>query len=325
LLTTLSSLSPSWIIFASQEKAPQLALQSKEKLLLLENTFDLKPAITVSERRANILMIDESAGRVKEKYSIPVNELAEKKIEMSHFSIELIRKLRPSLDKNLPQITKFGTKKGLLEFTKGVPGDALDPNDPKDLSLFLDLLVNLNKISIDENEIRRIPKFFDVRSRLSELTKTHGLTSRVEDLLGRAQIIHGDLDKRNILLHERKPRIPVLIDFEHAKVGPAVFNWYDFLLRNFVMYGGQYPIKTSIVQERCRKLPGNMEAKAMLNRLTVKFLEACSVPLALHGELTALYMSYLCQDPIVLEPDAVVDALKFMDLESTLRHSRVQI
>jgi len=321
LLTTLSSLSPSWIIFASQEKPPQLALQSKKRILLLEKNGDLKPAITVSERRANILMIDESSGRVKEKYAIPVNELAEKKIEMSHFSIELIRKLRPSLDKNLPQITKLMTKKGLLEFTKGVPGDAMDPNHPQDVSLLLDVLVDLNKISIDENEIRRIPKPFDIRSRLSQLAKTHGLTGPIEDLLGRAQIIHGDLDKRNILLHGGKPRVPVLIDFEHAKVGPALLNWYDFLLRNLVIYGGQYPIKTSIVQERCHRLPGNKKAKTMLNSLTARYLEACGVSLALHSQLTALHMSYLCQDPVVSEPDAVISSLKLIDLESTLSHS----
>jgi ubiquinone/menaquinone biosynthesis C-methylase UbiE len=324
-LKLLSFFSPSWIIFASQGRKPQLALQSEEALLNIENNPDLKPAITINERRANIFAIDESSSRLKEKYAIPVNELAEKKIEMSHLSIELIRKLRPSLSKNLPEISKFNTKQGLLEFTKAVPGDPLDPNDPMDVSLLLDLLVDLNKISIGEKDIRRIPKPFDVRSRFSELAKTHGLTEPIEDLLGRAQIIHGDLDKRNILLNGGKPRLPVLIDFEHAKVGPAVLNWYDFLLRNFVIYGGQYPIKTSIVQERCRRLPGNKNAKVMLNSLTAKFLEACSVPLALHSELTALYMSYLCQDPLVSEPDAVVSALKLIDLESTLCHSRLQI
>jgi ubiquinone/menaquinone biosynthesis C-methylase UbiE/uncharacterized protein YbaR (Trm112 family) len=312
-LKTLSSFSPSWIFFASQEGTPELALQSNEKSIILETNQDLKPAITLNERRANIFMIDELSGRLKGKYAIPITQLAEKKTEMSHVSVELIRKLRPSLGKNLPEISKYRTKRSLLEFTKGLPGEPLDPNDPKDVSLFLDLLVDLNRISIDENEIQHIPEAFDVRSRLKELAKAHGLSKGIEDLLGRAQIIHGDLDKRNILLDERKPRSPVLIDFEHAKVGPAVLNWYDFLLRNFVIYGGQYPIKTTIILKRCRRLPGNKEAKKTLNKLTANFLEACGVSLALHGHLIALHMSYLCQDPLVSDPEDIIRHLKSTD------------
>jgi len=81
------------------------------------------------------------------------------------------------------------------------------------------------------------------------------------------------------------------------------------------------PIKTSIVQERCHRLPGNKKAKTMLNSLTARYLEACGVSLALHSQLTALHMSYLCQDPVVSEPDAVISSLKLIDLESTLSHS----
>lgn len=309
-LRTLSAFSPSWIIFASQEGTPQLALQRKAGLLILETSPDLIPAITLNDRRANIFMVDELSGRLEGKYTIPVNESAERKMEMSHFYIELIRKLRPSLSKNLPEISEFSTPKGLLEISKAVPGDPLDPNDPEDVSLLLEVLVDLNKISIDEHEIRRIPKSFDMRSRLSDLAKTYGLAEWVKDLLGKAQIIHGDLDKRNILLHGGKSRSPVLIDFEHAKVGPAVLNWYDFLLRNFVIYGGQYPIKTSIVLKRCRRLPGNRKANKMLTRLTANFLNACGVSFTLHGQLVALYMSYLCQDPVVTDPDDIINHLK---------------
>lgn len=314
LLKLLSLFSPSWIIFASQERAPQLALQSKETLITIETDPDLKPAITINERRANIFVIEKSSGRLKGKYAIPVNEWATRKIEMSHYTVALIRKLCPSLSKNLPEISKYSTKYGLLEYTKAVPGVTLDPRESKDLNPILDLLVTLNEISLNENEIQGIPGSFDIRGPLSGLAKRHGLTGKIQDLLKRAQILHGDLDRRNILLSKVKPRMPVLIDFEHAKIGPAVLNWYDFVLRNFVIYGGQYPLETSVVMERCRKLPGNENAKSVLNRLTVKFLEACQVPLSLHSQLTALYMSYLCQDPVVTEPEVIISALRSMDL-----------
>jgi ubiquinone/menaquinone biosynthesis C-methylase UbiE len=317
-LKILSSFSPSWIIFASQRSTPQLALQGKEKLIYLETERHLAAAIALNERRANIFMIDESSGALKGKYAIPVNQLAQKKIEMSHVSIELIRKLRPSLSKNLPEISNYGTKQSLLEFTKGIPGNPLNPNKPEDVTPLIHLLMELSKVSIDENEMQRIPESFDVRSRLKELANTHGLSKRIVDLLGRPQIIHGDLEKRNILFCGAKPRLLVLIDFEHAKVGPGVLNWYDFLLRNFVTYGGQYPIKTSTILKRCRRLPGNKGAKEVLNRSTASFLEACGVSLALHGQLIALHMSYLCQDPVVTDPGYIISQLKSTNFHISL-------
>jgi hypothetical protein len=137
----------------------------------------------------------------------------------------------------------------------------------------------------------------------------------MQNLLQKAQIIHGDFNNRNILVSRVEPRRAVIIDFEHAKIGPAVFNWYDFLLRNFVIYGGRYPIKTSVVLERCNKLGGNQKAYPALNKLTAKFLNACQVPVTLHGQLTLLYLGYLCQDPIVTNPEAVFRALLSMDFE----------
>jgi hypothetical protein len=318
LLKTLSSFSPAWIILASQKGSPSLALQTAEKSIILETNQDLKPAITLNERRANIFMIDESSGRLKVKYAIPITPLAEKKIEMSHATVELIRKLRPSLGKNLPEISKHRTKKSLLEFTKGISGEPLDPNNPQQVSLLVDLLADFGKVSIDENEMQRIPETFDVRGLLTELAKACGLTQLIEHMLGRAQIIHGDLDKRNILLHEANPPFLVLIDFEHAKVGPGVLNWYDFLLRNFLFYEGQLPIKANVILKRCRRLPGNKDAKETLNRLTAKFLESCGVSLALHGQLIALYMSYLCRDPVVSDFEHIIRHLKSTDFNINL-------
>jgi len=317
-LRTISSFSPSWIIFASQEGPPKLALQSKEKSISLETERNLKATITVNERRASIFMIDESSGRLKGKYAIPLNQLAEKKMEMSRVSIELIRKLRPSLSGNLPEISTFSTQEGLLEFTKGIPGEPLDPNNPEQVSSLVDLLADFSKVSIDENEMRRIPETFDVRGLLTELANSYGLTQLNDDMLGRAQIIHGDLEKRNILLHGAYPPLLVLIDFEHAKVGPGVLNWYDFLLRNFLLYEGQLPIKANIILKRCLRLPGNKDAKETLNRLTAKFLEACGVSLALHGQLIALHMSYLCRDPVVTEPEHIINHLKSTDFNINL-------
>ena len=317
----LSFFSPSWIIFASQGRKPQLALQSDEKLLKIENNPDLKPAISINERRANIFVIDEPSGWLREKYSIPVNEWATKKIEMSSRFITLIRKLCPSLNESVPEISTYSTSHGLVEYTKAAQGSPLDLKDPRHLDILVEFLMSFCEISIPLDEIQGIPQAFDMRASLSEIAETNGFAGRMQEVLKKSQIVHGDLSNGNILFSKAMPRQPIIIDFEHAKVGPAVLNWYDFLLRNFVLYGGRFPIDGMVVLKRCRNLPGNKNSDPFLSKLTAKFLNFCQIPLDLHGQLTVLYMSYLCRDPVVSEPDAVVSALKLMDLESTLPHS----
>ena len=314
-LKTVRFFSPSWIIFASRECSPDLALQSEERPLTIENNQDTRSAITVTARRVGIFLVDEISGRLNGKYTIPVNELAERKIDMTHLTTELIRRVHPSLKESVAEASKHRTGHGSVEFTKGVSGAPLDTRDPKDLASLVDLLVSLDEISLHgADELARIPIPFDVRGLLYELAVTHGLSDKIRDLSRKAQIIHGDLESTNILIDAgTPPHQPVLIDFEHAKVGPAVLNWYDFLLRNYVIYGGRYPLNTRTILKRCRRLPGNTEASAMLNGLTARFLEACGVPLALHGELTALYMAYLCQDPVVADPESVISYLKSID------------
>lgn len=307
--------SPSWIVFASQKKTPQLGLKGKEDFIAIKDSKHANLALVITNRRASIFRIESPSGRPQGKYTIPINEWAAKKIVMSQSCVKLIGKLRPSLNDNLPRISIYFTKSGLFEYTKAVSGAPLNPRDPKDLNLFFDFVVALSQFSVPENEIQATPEEFDIRDTLSASAKKQGLTKNMQNLLQKAQIIHGDFNNRNILVSRVEPRRAVIIDFEHAKIGPAVFNWYDFLLRNFVIYGGRYPIKASVVLERCHKLAGNQKAYPALNKLTAKFLNACQVPVTLHGQLTLLYLGYLCQDPIVTDPEAVFRALLSMDFE----------
>lgn len=307
--------SPSWIVFASRKKTPQLGLKSKENFIAIKDSKDADLAVVITNRRASIFRVETPSGRLQGKYSIPINQGAAKKIEMSQICMKLIRKLRPSLNDNLPRVSIYFTKYGLFEYTKAISGVPLNSSDPKDLNLFFNFVMALSQFSVPENEIQAIPQEFDIRDTLSASAKKQGLTGKIQDVLQKAQIIHGDFNNRNILISRLEPRRAAIIDFEHAKIGPAVFNWYDFLLRNFVIYGGRYPIKTGVVLERCHKLPGGKKAYPVLNKLTAKFLNACQVPVTLHGQLTLLYLCYLCQDPIVTDPEAVFRALLSMDFK----------
>jgi serine/threonine protein kinase len=255
-----------------------------------------------------------SSGVLEDKYSIPLNQWAAKKITMSGYCLSLIRKLNPTLGHNLPHTSIYSTKQGLFEHTKAVRGTPLSLKDSEGLYLLTDFVTALSQLSVPESEMEDVCKRFDIRETLSSLAKKHGLRGELRNLLQKGQIIHGDLNRGNIFLSRLRPRRLAIIDFEHAKIGPGVLNWYDFLLRNLVILGGRYPIKTDVVLQRCYKLPGTRKANPLLSEMTRQFLDACNVPRALHGPLIILYMSYLFQDAIVTEPEIVIKTVKSMDL-----------
>jgi len=239
LLRIASFFSPSWIVFASRKNKPELALQSKEDHIAIRDSEDEDLAITVNNRRANIFKIDNYSQNLLGKYSIPINQRAEKKIRISTICLELIRKLQPDLAVNLPEVSIQSTKDGLVEYTKAVSGCALNLSDLEGLNLFHDFLINLSCLAIPNNEIQGILLEFDIRDDLSLLAKNQGLCSEIQELTQRAQIMHGDLNKSNIFISKGEPHRAIVIDFEHVKIGPSVLNWYDFLLRNFVIYGSR--------------------------------------------------------------------------------------
>lgn len=79
-------------------------------------------ALTTNSRRANFFRTEIISGGLLGKYSIPINQRAAKKIEMSEKSVELIRKLCPRLNDSLPKITTCASKYGLLEHTAPISG-----------------------------------------------------------------------------------------------------------------------------------------------------------------------------------------------------------
>ena len=310
LLKTASLFSPSWGIFASRNTDPPLALQGNTNPVVMKDSGETDLAVTISDRRVNIFQVMSASGSIQSKYSIPKNKRAVKKIEMSHACIELIRQLRPEFRTNLPETTIYYSNSRVFEQTIAISGDQLNLRAKEDLRLFFEFISEFDQIYIPEANIKGILREFDIRYRLIELAEKETLSSEFERILRRPQIIHGDLNKGNVFISRTgSPRI-IINDFEHAKVGPAVLNWYDFLLRNLLIYGGRYPIETEIALQRCHRLPGNKRASHVLNKMTATFLYSCQVPLELHPQLTILYMRYLFQDQVVNDPDTLIKAIK---------------
>ena len=306
--------SPSFIVFASRKGKLKLGLKSGNDVVSVWDSGDDELAVTVNERRVSLYLVEGKRGDFKKKYTLPINQRAEDKIRMAHMSVDLIRKKCPSLDRSLPNSIIHSRNKGIFDCTSAVMGSPINVTDSESLKSFSSFLLKLNDLSLEQSDIETIPAEFDIRDTLSMIAEENKFGGEILQILRRAQIIHGDLNRGNILVDSTHKTMAGLIDFEHAKIAPNVLNWYDFLLRNFVLYGRNLPIDSTVVLKRCRKLPGHIQSVPLLNTLTRDFLRSCKINAFLHSQFVILYAVYLCQDPIVRDIEIVVEGIKAMNL-----------
>ncbi len=307
-----SFFSPSWIVFASKQKQPELQIYNNDKEII--NIKQENFVFAINNRRANLFAIDKSTGKLINKYSIPINLTEKKKINISKNFLDLLMEQKPELKNNIPEFSIFKNKNNSIEVTKGIEGSSLNINDAKSLNLFFDCLESLSKINIPEIKIQRTLTDFDIRDRLTQLALEQGLSENTFKFLKFPNFIHGDLNKNNIFITNEGERRAILLDFEHAKIGPFVLNWYDFICRNLIIFGGKYPLSKNTFIKRFKKVPGNINANSLHNKMTVDFLNACNLPLKIHRDMIILYIAYLCQDPIISDFEAAINLIKSTNL-----------
>lgn len=308
-----SFFSPSWIVFASKQKKPEFQIYNNNEDI--KNIKQKNFAFAINNRRANAFAIDKYTGRLTNKYSIPINYTAQRKIKISKFFLDLLIEQKPELRNHVPMVTIHNNKNNYTEVTKAVEGSSLNINDAKSMTLFFDFLKSLSKINIPEIKIQKMLNDFDIRDKLTQLALEHRLSEKIiKKLLKFPGFIHGDLNKNNIYITNGKEKRTIILDFEHSKIGPFVLNWYDFICRNLIIYGGKYPLSNNEFLKRFKKVPGNKKANSLHNQMTVDFLNANNVPLRLHSDLTVLYLAYLFQDPIVTDIETTIKVVKSADL-----------
>jgi serine/threonine protein kinase len=164
------------------------------------------------------------------------------------------------------------------------------------------------ELDIKPEEMPEIYENISTKKRFMDIIREYNLSTELDLFLQNSQIIHGDLNSGNIILDGETCKI-TLLDFEHAWIGPAVLNWYDFLLRNLVLNARRYPMECSVVIKRLEKLSHNAD----YFDCTKAILEKYGVHHDLHGQFMALYMGWLLRDKIVNEPGKVMEAVKHME------------
>ena len=199
-------------------------------------------------------------------------------------------------------------------FSKAVEGSFININNAESMNSVLDLLKSLASINISESTVKKAPNGIDIRENLIQLAIGQNLPESILKCLKSPNFIHGDLNKNNVYVTNGKPKRAILLDFEHAKIGPFVLNWYDFICRNLIIYGSKYPLSKDIFVKRFAKLPGNKNANPLMNKMTTQFLNACNLPLSMHKDMIILYISYLCQDHIISDYEAAIKLIKSTSL-----------
>jgi len=315
MLKALLFFSPSWLVFASPTEKPVFKFTHNTPRLRLMNSKNRGIAITMNNRRANIFQTIGSVGKLDGKYSIPLNRIAREKIKRTNHLLNSFLESNSTLSKVIPNTTIIETSYGDIEHTRAADATPMSFIGADDLRLFCHFIASFSNINLLNDKLSENFEDYSIVNDFHRMAKRYKMERRIFKLLDRRQIIHGDLTVQNILIRNRRGKRDVmLIDFEHAKIGPGTFNWYDFLFRNCIVKGGCLPISSKTAIRRFQKFPGFQSADTLLRDLTIIFLQKCGVALDLHSQLTLLYFCYLTRDNIVSDPGFVKKEIIKMDL-----------
>jgi len=310
LVIWISQYSPAFVVFASREELPGLALKLGDTPhSVMECSEKLTLAVIVNNRRAGVYCIDQQKGRLERKFTLPLNTTATQKMETTTLFPVILDKLSPGFGKFFANKTLFNTNHGMVSKIEGVSGRPLSLTRRNDLYIFQRLINELCRIEIPEELMRGWKSQFYMLAELEKIIDNFGLNPALRNIAQKTQFVHGDLDLANIFMAGKAFDEIVLLDLEHAKVGPAVLNWYDFLLRNFVIQDGPVPIAISIARKRYQKLVSKAWQKTFLGRLNRQILQACGVSEDLHPQLLFLYLAYLTRDPVFQESTGLLTEL----------------
>jgi len=303
-----SFFSPSWIIMASESNPPRTGVKRADSLIELGNNCETGMAVVVNNRNAGVFIIDRYSGKMWQKCSIPMNDKARMKARISKTCLEYIRAHNPMLADHCLHSDLYKTLHGPITVTSAVPGKQLNIKELPAIRRLSHIIGMFAELDIKHEEIPDIYNNISIKKRLMDIIREYNLSTELDLFIQKSQIIHGDLNSGNIFVDTETGKI-TLIDFEHVWIGPAVLNWYDFLLRNFILNARRYPMKDAVVIRRLEKLSHNVD----YFDCTKAILEKYEVHRDFHGQFMALYMGWLFEDKIVNEPKKVMEAVKRID------------
>lgn len=293
--------SPAWIVIASRSRLPKLGLRNNGDLLEISDCENNALAAAITNRNAGIFTVEKSSGDVLKKTAIPVNELAHLKARVSQSVTDYIRQHSATLAACVPASSINETSQGPVITTEAIHGRGVNMKDRSWLKNFCNTVCMMGDMNIRPGDMPEIYAKIDIREKLAGLAEKHGLKAGLIPLLQKSGIIHGDLNCGNIM--EKGSEI-IILDFEHATIGPPVLNWYDFLLRNLVFHARSYPLKSSIIIKRLE----NLARKPDYTDYTNEILDSHGAPRDTHTQLIALYTAWLLRDKIVDNPAKVIKA-----------------
>ena len=294
--------SPSWGLMASRTKPPELTLKtglSTEPV----TAADRELAVSVGDRTASLFVVQKCGGRLLQKGSFPMTDRASQKMARAGaFSACLCR--RPELAGHLVPVRTIGTGHGVVAISDAVQGGRSLSHDRRQVDALVEVILKLVRMELTVEERGTLAGLRDITPVLRSLAGDSSVAAH----LNRCQPIHGDLNEGNMLIDCDSGRL-VLLDYEHACLGPAFLNWYDFLARCRVLRDDPFPLAYDVALHRCEELLRMTEGEGVWAGFTRRILGEAGVPIDLHRPLFVLYLKYLCQDRIIRDSDSLFASL----------------
>ena len=306
---------PSWLIFASHSDKPRIALRiERGQIDLSDSALGGMVAAATKRHTSLFLMQSGNSANLSSKYTIPRNRFAAKKLDASSRVISALIRLNPDMAGLVPAETTYRSGHGMVIRTEGIRGRHLRLKDRKAHQLMANAIAELCRIEFSKELVSREFVEIDDRHRLQDLVSKNGLNPRLREFVNRRQVFHCDLQGRNIIHGPQRDRV-FLLDFEHVRIGAGILNWYDFLVRNAVLRGDRYPLASGLVFERFKLVACGKGLYNSLRNVTRWLLLETGTPVELHRDLLILYVSYMCQNPIVDAPESLLAGIADMAFE----------
>ena len=291
--------SPSWGLMASRSAPPALTLKVGSSVEPITSA-DQELAVAVGDRTASLFVVRPGAGRLLNKGSFPMTDRASQKMARAGAFAACLQG-HPELVGHVVSVKAIQTGHGVVTLSNAVQGRPFSPGNLRDVAALVDVIVKFVQLDLSDEERRTLVDLRELGAVLRSLTSDPAIAAHLD----RCQPIHGDLNDGNLLVD----RGAVLLDYEHACLGPAFFNWYDFLARNGVLRHDPFPLDHSVALSRCTELFQMTEGSGAWSEFTRRILSEAGVPGDLHRPLFVLYLKYLCQDRIIQDSDSLLAKL----------------
>ncbi|MFH1727417.1 MAG: hypothetical protein ABIA04_03240 [Pseudomonadota bacterium] len=291
------------LVFSKNGNKDNEIIKKIELIEYIATQDDLAFAANISNRRLSIFEFSE-VGQFSKKYSIALNDQSQDKINKVTFLMELIQKKSSYLMRYFANHYMFSDN-GIIEVVDPVNGNKLNITSKEDCEALLNLIIELSATNFTDEEVLSNGVSLTNKKILLDLSIELGFD--ISNILQNNNIVHGDMVPDNIF-YDKNSRSIKLIDLEHVFFAPAVFNWFDFLIRGLLFSNNRIPISTVKFNKFINEYKNGIYYD--LHCLGKNLFKKLNIPLSNYFSIFYIYIDYLTKDKILVDKESCMQELK---------------